>query len=126
MKKVFVIGEYSSKANYRKYLKIIRKLEKNYSVLSMIDNAKGEDEFKYHFRDLEEVEKADYVVAYIPSSLSSVNASFLAGWAKALNKPILVISSKYSSGTILNCVAKVINYQDDISDKTFINIEDYI
>lgn len=126
MKKVFVIGEYSSKANYRKYLKIIRKLEKNYSVLSMIDNVKGEDEFKYHFRDLEEVEKADYVVAYIPSSLSSVNASFLAGWAKALNKPILVISLKYSSGTILNCVAKVISYQDDISDKTSINIEDYL
>lgn len=92
----------------------------------MIDNAKGEDEFKYHFRDLEEVEKADYVVAYIPSSLSSVNAPFLAGWAKALNKPILVISSKYSSGTILNYVAKVISYQDDISDKTSINIEDYI
>lgn len=126
MKSVFVIGDYYSKSNYKNYIKIIRKLQKNYNVISMLDNVDGKEKFKYYIRDMDTIKDVDYIVVYLPSSLAPVDAVFLIGWARALEKKILVIASKYCKETILNYMTVVVYYVDSIANKSNLIIEDYI
>lgn len=106
MKRVFVVGNYASKSQYQRYLKVIRNLQKNYNVVSMIDSVDDVSENKsiaYNNRDIIAIRQCDYVVAYIPGSVSSVNASFLAGYAVAIGKPLFLIMSDYSNSLNIVC-----------------------
>lgn len=106
MKRVFVVGNYASKSQYQRYLRVIRNLQKNYNVVSMIDSVDDVSENKsiaYNNRDISAIRQCDYVVAYIPGSVSNVNASFLAGYAVAIGKPLFLIMSDYSNSLNIVC-----------------------
>lgn len=124
MKRVFVLGNYLSKAHYRKYMKIIRNLEKNYIVISLIDMAKDSN---YNERDIQAIKECDYIVAYITGAISNTYVAFLSGYAAALNKPLIIIISDYAKDLdILHFCTAYLLYSETIGISKSIILEEVI
>lgn len=132
MKRVFVIGGYTSKAHYRKYMKIARNLQKNYQVVTLLDQPVGQyvSEWEkwctYCHKDITEVKNADYVVAYIPGHISYANVAFLAGYAVACGKPLFVVVSDQNNSIDVVCSATgTISYSKTFDTSKEVVLEDY-
>lgn len=134
MKRVFVIGGYTSKSHYRKYMKIARNLQKNYHVVTLMDQVDivYESDWKrwsaYCRKDLSEINCCDYVVAYLPGSVAYTNVAFLAGYAIAKGKPLfVVISEKVANSIDVVCSSTgTLLYDRTFGENKTVILEDYI
>lgn len=124
MKKVFVLGDYTSKSHYRKYMKIVRNLQKRYDVLSLVDET---NEGTYTDRDIKAIKDCDYVVSHITGKVSNTTVAFLTGYAVALNKPLVAIISEYSEDLeILKYSIPYLLYSETVGASKSISLEELI